>query len=43
MLELEYQLKLEQWPAWKMAKRGGGEGNPKEEKEPGFRTSAPHG
>jgi hypothetical protein len=25
MLELEYQLKLEQWSAWRMAKRGGAE------------------
>jgi hypothetical protein len=26
MLELQYQLKLEQWAAWRRAKQGGGEG-----------------
>ncbi len=28
MLELEYQLKLEQWSAWRMGKQGGAEGDP---------------
>ncbi len=42
MLELEYQLKLEQWSAWRMAKQGGTEGDPQGGKGtgvPNFRSA----
>ncbi|MGO9271666.1 MAG: hypothetical protein ACLQOO_15610 [Terriglobia bacterium] len=42
MLELEYQLKLEQWSAWRMGKQGGAEGDPQGGKGtgvPNFRSA----
>ncbi len=41
-LVMAYDAGIKAGSSWRMAKQGGAEGDPKEEKGPGFRTSAPH-